>query len=417
MIKKTLLLSLTLLLLAGCAQPTPAPTATLPPPTATLRPTVTATPLPPTATLVPTRTLTPTATIPPYPPEGRGPANFAAGVNPLTGLEVDDLTLLQRRPQVIKVENLPREHRPQFGLSLADVVYEYYTEQGSTRFAAVYYGQDAETVGPIRSGRFFDVNVVQMYKAIFVFGSAYTAVWNRFVNSDFANRLVIENSNSCPALCRYEQDKDLLVANTGQMSAYLKKAGINNDPPNLDGMFFKYEVPAGGQTAEQVFVRFSGAIYNRWDWDAATGRYLRFSETQNDLNRNNEQYAQLTDRLNNAPIAADTLVTICVPHQYYFKSEEIDVVDILPSAQSGPVVSCDGKNYPGGSGPAYVARDGQMYAVTWKREKSADLITLVGADGAPFPFKPGQTWFEVVGASSDVEQNGAAWKFIFQIVP
>jgi hypothetical protein len=414
--RKLIFLGLVLLMLGGCAQPTPAPTATPLPLAATRRPTSTATPLPPTATLVPTRTLTPTATIPPYPTEGRGPT-FTAGINPLTGLEVDQADLLQRRPVVIKVENLPREHRPQFGLSLADVVYEYYTEQGSTRFAAVYYGQDAEVVGPIRSGRFFDSNIVQMYKAIFMCGSAYSAVWNRFVNSDFANRLVIENSNSCPALCRSEKNKDLLVANTADMNAYLQKAGINNAPQNLDGMFFQYVPPENGVPAEQVFVRYSGAIYNRWDWDPATGRYLRFSETQNDVNRNNEQYAQLTDGSNNAPIAADTLVTICVPHQYFYKSAEIDVVDIIPSPNSGPVVSCDGKNYPGGSGPAYVARDGQMYPVTWKREKATDLITLVGTDGAPFPFKPGQTWFEVIGASSEVQQEGDAWKFVFQIAP
>jgi hypothetical protein len=414
--KKWILLGLALLVLVGCAQPTPAPTVT-PAPTSTLAPTSTATPLPPTPTLVPTRTLTPTATIPPYPPEGRGPVNFAAGVDPLTGIEVDNPALLQRRPVVIKVENLPREHRPQFGLSLADVVYEYYTEQGTTRFAAVYYGQDAETVGPIRSGRFFDTNIIQMYKAIFAFGSAYTAVWNRFVNSDFANRMVLENSNSCPALCRYEQDKSLLVANTGAMNAYLQKAGINNAPQNLDGMFFKYEPPAGGQGAAHIFLRYSGAIYNRWDWDAANGRYLRFSETQDDVNRNNEQYAQLTDRLTGRPVAADNLVTICVPHQYYFRSDEIDVVDILPSPDSGSVVSCDGKSYPGGSGPAYLARDGQMYPLTWKREKSTDLITLFGADGNPFAMKPGQTWFEVIGASSQVKQDGTDWRFIFQIAP
>jgi hypothetical protein len=67
--------------------------------------------------------------------------------------------MLNRRPIVIKVENIPRQDRPQWGLTLADIVFEYYTEQGGTRFAAVYYGQEAEKVGPIRSARFFDFNV------------------------------------------------------------------------------------------------------------------------------------------------------------------------------------------------------------------------------------------------------------------
>ena len=120
--------------------------------------TSTATMIPPTPTITPSPTLA-------YPAEGRGPTNFSADVNPLTGLQVKEPENLNRRPIVIKVENIPREHRPQWGLSLADLVYEYYTEFGATRFAAIFYGKDAERVGPIRSGRFFDVNLVQMYKA------------------------------------------------------------------------------------------------------------------------------------------------------------------------------------------------------------------------------------------------------------
>ena len=390
----------------------------------TIPPSATPSPLPPTATLAPTATLIPsstpipTATVPSYPIQGLGPANFPAGVNPLTGIEVADPKILERRPLVIKVENLPREHRPQSGLSLADIVYEYYTEQGSTRFASIFYGTDAERVGPIRSARFFDVQVVQMFKGVFVFGSAYSAVWNRLVNSDFGFRLVVENPYSCPALCRFEpKGRDLLVADTRAMNAYLAQAGINNIRPNLDGMFFQMTPPEGGQPAGSVYLRYSGAIYNRWDYDPSSNRYLRFSETQNDVNRNNEVYAQLTDQLTAKPIAADTLVTVCIPHSYYENTPTMDVVDILPLPSSGPVVSCDGKQYPGGTGPAYVARDGKVYPVTWKREKKEDLLTLVGADGKPFPFKPGQTWFEVMGASSTVEQKDNSIKFTFKIAP
>ena len=58
-------------------------------------------------------------------------------------------------------ENLPRNHRPKYGLSAADLVYEYYTEAGTTRFIALFYGQDAETVGPILMGMKKPVHVLQ----------------------------------------------------------------------------------------------------------------------------------------------------------------------------------------------------------------------------------------------------------------
>lgn len=358
----------------------------------------------------PTPAATPTL---PYPPEGRGPDNFAAGVNPLTGLQVENPGLLERRPMVIKVENIPREHRPQWGLSLADIVYEYYTEFGATRFAAVFYGQDAEMVGPIRSGRFFDSNVVQMYKAMLVYGSAYPDVNNRFFRSDFANRLVLETENSCPGLCRYDPNgQNLLVADTASLQTYLQQRPVENTRQNLDGMFFQLDAPDGGDTAAQVFVRYSGAIYNRWDYDTASGRYLRFSDAENDVNRQNEVYNQLTDRLTNQPIAADNVVMLCVPHSYYVRRADSEVLDIIMDASRvASYVACDGKTYPGSAGPAYIARDGRLYATTWQRANAASVLTLVNEDGSLFPFKPGQTWFEVLGASTRVEQQGEAWRF------
>lgn len=421
--RKILLLSILALWLAGCAAPTAAPTATAEPtrtasPTATATATATSTPTQ-TATVTATPTITPTPTQA-YPVQGRGPENFDPEVNPLTGLEVTDVALLERRPVVIKVENLPRSHRPQWGLSLADIVYEYYTEFGGTRFAAVFYGQDAEQVGPIRSGRFFDANVVQMYKGVFVYGSAYPDVQARFFNSDFWRRLILETNESCPAVCRFDpQGENLLMANTAALQGYLQERAVDNSRQNLDGMFFRMQPPMRGTDAEQVYVRYSGAIYNRWDYDPAAGRYLRFVDVENDVNRNNPIYAQLTDRLTEQPVAAENVVTICVPHQYYVKRDDAEVVDIImDAARLTSYVGCDGESYPGNSGPAYIARDGQLYQGTWQRARSDTVVALYDLDGMPFPLKPGQTWFEVIGASSTVEEPGdATWRFLHQMAP
>lgn len=372
-----------------------------------------------TATTIPV-TDTPQATATPsYPAEGRGPTGFAADIDPLTGLQVSDPSVLERRPIVIKVENMPREHRPQWGVSLADLVYEYYTEFGTTRFATVFYGNNAERVGPIRSGRFFDANVVQMYKSTLVYGSAYEQVNNRFFNSDFANRLILETQQSCPGLCRFDSNgQNLLVANTTALFDYIKSRNIDNSRQNLDGMLFKADAPATGDDATQVFVRFSGAVYNRWDYDTNTKRYLRFSDTQNDVNQTNEVYAQLTDRLTNNPIAVDNLVTLCIPHQYFVKRDDAEVIDIIMDDRIPSYTGCDGQTYSAGTGPAYIARDGKIYKVTWKREKQDSVLTLMNPDGSVFPFKPGQTWFEVVGASSSVESKGSGvWRFTHHMVP
>ena len=383
------LVLLLLVILTACAPSTPQPTV-LPSPTATQTPTV-----------VPSNTPEPTATSTPTPeptPIVYGPSGFPAEVNPLTGLSVTDPTILNRRPIVIKVQNLPRTDRPQYGLSLADIVYEFYTELGSTRFAALYYGKDAEKVMPVRSARFPDINVIRMYKAVFVFGSAYDAVYSRLANSEFSDRLLLETLDSCPAICRFDpRNRNFIVVDTASLQDFIQKRGINNSRQNLDGMLFEAEVPANGSPADQVYVRFSGAVYNYWDYDRESGKYLRFSETADDINENNPQYAQLTDALNKEPISAVNVVTIFVRYTIADPRAQIEVLDVNML----------------GTGPAYIARDGQIYKVQWQRMSEDSVLTLINEDGTLFPFKPGNTWFEIMALNTETQQDGNSWKFRF----
>lgn len=420
---KTLFPALILaLLLSACGGAvTPAPTFTpLPAPTDTATPT-----LPPTATPLPTATSSPTpppptATLSPtptpiYPLQGYGPANFPAGISPLTGLPAGfaigasagaviptaspaAAQNLARRPLVVKVENLPRDHRPQWGLSAADLVYEYYTEEGATRFAAVYYGQDAERVGPIRSARFFDKHIVSMYRGVLVFGYADPRVWSTLLNSDFGKRLVIETPNSCPPLCRYDaRASNILTVNTRQMNDYLKFRGIDNTRQALDGMLFQMQAPAGGTPLASFNVRYSAAIYNRWDYQASTQTYARFVDQENDFNGNREIYTPLLDKATGKQINAENVVMLFLPHRYYSRTPEM--IDMTFT----------------GTGRAFIARDGMIYRVNWKRATASDLVSLTTEDGKPFPFKPGRTWFEVVSEGTGVERGAAAYRFLFSL--
>ncbi len=113
-----------------------------------------------------------------------GPDEYPAGMNPLTGLEIEDPSLLDRCPMVIKVSNYPRSGRPHAGLSQADLVFDYYIGEGMNRFAAIYYGQDAPQVGPIRSARLVDAQLANMYQGILAFKGAWYKV-NEYIYSYF----------------------------------------------------------------------------------------------------------------------------------------------------------------------------------------------------------------------------------------
>ncbi|MFZ0532088.1 MAG: DUF3048 C-terminal domain-containing protein [Anaerolineales bacterium] len=393
-------------LLVGCGQVKLKPSATANISGLPVVNTITPSPKP---TDTSTPTFTPTATETPLPtktttPVVYGPSNFPANVDPLTGLLVSDPSLLDRRPIAIKVNIVPRSsNRPPWGLSYADIVYDYYHNDGYSRFHAIFYGSDAKLVGPIRSGRLLDYELVHMYQSIFAYGSADALVNQRLLNSDFSNRLILEgNASACPPtpaspLCRYEPSTyDFLLGDTSSLSTHITNLGVSNGRQNLDGMTFNPDVPTGGVQGEQVYVRYSGDNYTRWDYDPTTGRYLRFQDNVYDTGQG-EDYAPLSDRVNNQQISAANVVVILARHEY-FQQPPNEIIDILLS----------------GSGTAYAFRDGQKYQVQWNRPTINSVLSLSYSDGTPFPFKPGSTWFQVVGVSTQANQEtNGAWQFNF----
>jgi len=401
--RKTTLLAFLFILafaLASCRSetPTPSPTATTAParvnPPTPSQTEVTATATVPEATA--TQTSTPTPELMAY-----GPDNFPVGVNPLTGLRVEYPTLLDRRPLSVKVQTFPRGQRPPFGVSLADLVFDYYQNNGLTRLHAVFYGQNAERVSPIRSARLFDRHPVRMYKSILAFGGADRRILNTLLNSEFSDRLVLEGARNCPPMCRIDPNGfNFLSTNTAELSKYADENGIDNARQNLNGMTFDPQTPSGGEIGAQLFARYSISAYVRWDYQESTGKYLRFQDTQEDTGQG-EGYAPLLDGLTNQQISADNVLVLYVLHEYIYKSGNSEIVDIKLE----------------GSGDGYAYRDGQVYEITWNRPAPDALVTFtLKKDGTPYPLKPGNTWFQIIGQSSKMEtQDGGAMRFVSTI--
>jgi hypothetical protein len=56
-----------------------------------------------------------------------------------------------------------------------------------------------------------------------------------------------------------------------------------------------------------------------------------------------------------------------------------------------------------------------MFSLKWYRNAVNETFTLVDTDLKPFPLKPGNTWFEVVGTTSEMQSNLGETRFIFKI--
>jgi hypothetical protein len=351
-------------------------------------------------------TFTPIGTETPFSIEGLigtvyGPSNFPPGINPLTGLAVEKPELLERRPMVIKVTNFPRQVRPQWGLSMADHVFEYYLEDGMTRFVGVFYSQDANRIGPVRSARPFDYHLVKMYKAIFAFGYADKKVWNPLRASDIADYLVIERPDNCPPMCRIGPDSDYntLFTDTNQLSEDINSRGIDNSRQNLDGLRFSEYPSQSGIQVKEIHIRFSSTSHHKWEYDQTSKTFLRSQESgSNPIGQ--EVYEPLYDSLTERWLWADNLIILLAPTGYYYESNSTEIYDIRLE----------------GSGPAFVLREGKIYKVLWQRLTPESLITVVFPNGRNVPLRQGNIWYEVLSDVTTYETlSDGVWRFYYDL--
>jgi hypothetical protein len=330
--------------------------------------------------------------------------NFPADIDPLTGLRVDP-DILNRRPVSVKISNYPRSNRPQWGLSLADIVYEYYHNNDLTRFHAIFYGYDASMAGPIRSGRLFDSYLMDIYESDLVFASADQRVLDRFEREQLPWQMVVALEGECPPnpVCRVDPgEENFVVTDTSTIGAYAELRGGNDHRPDLHGMSFSQAPPAGGEPLQRIYFYYSYSAYSYFDYDPNTDRYLRFQDAQEDLGGRGTAYEPLVDRLNGQQVAADTVVVLLMPHFHYFYSP---ATETMPATE---VVDMDFE----GEGTAYAFRDGEAYTLEWRRNEG-ELVYLVDENGERWPFKPGTTWFQVMTDRSELVKEDDGWHFDF----
>ena len=237
----------------------------------------------PTSTTAPTLAAPTAAVVTPQTVSQVGPAQYPNNVDPLTGLEVANAALLNRRPLAVKVSEFPRRVRPQDGLSYADLVFEHYAEAGVSRMTAIFLGTDSPKVGSIRSARLIDLVLTESYKSMLITSGSSAGVLGALSKTPFFNRLIAEATgfNKCPPLCREgtEASTNNLFASTTDLWKTTDTLGLNGRQ-DFHGMAFFPTAPAGGQPAATIHIDFQlNENTTEWRYDTASGRYARFVDT------------------------------------------------------------------------------------------------------------------------------------------
>jgi hypothetical protein len=374
------------------------------PSTETPIPTRTRLPSTPTANASPMPQPTPTASAPTVTPlptaDTRVQSTFPPEVNPLTGEKVSDPTILNRRPLAIKVSNYPQEVRPQRGLSQADLVFEHLLE-GVTRLTAVFYSQTPELVGSVRSARYLDLEIAQMYKPFLAYSGSSGGIRLKIGSAPWFNRVISpdwgvpESGNPfvrLPEVSKYYEHT--LFAKPALLFKWAQEHRMDNSRQDLTGMAFS-DAPLGpAQAALTVTVPYAWRTSRpseivRWRYDPAAGHYLR-----------SEDGVDAKDANNNRPISAANVIIVYAPHVTDCTIQE-NPLGIDPDCQTPGQFSIQIQIW--GSGPVQIIRDGKVQSGRWVRTKPEDMLTFVGDDGKPLPLKRGNSWFQIEPIDANIQ--------------
>ncbi len=318
---------------SSSAAPSPAPSAA---PTPTPIPT----PLPSTSKAAPSTAALPSAT--PKPP----------AFDPLTGGKAKAGPVL-----AVKIDNTSAG-LPQYGVSQADVVYIEQVEGGLTRMIAVFHSVLPAEVGPVRSVRSTDPELLSQYGSpglIFSGGAdAPLAALHASTVVDGSTADIYRRSDAMPP--PYNLHADLT-------KAAKQLAGVSDPKPI--GFTFAAKDPrvAKGTPATTVdVVMQSGETVFKY----SDGRYRVV------------KYGQPYSDAAGTPVFADNVLVQNVT------DEPDGTVDSIgsPSYISHTV----------GKGTFSLIRDGRSIGGNWSRASAADPTKFLDATGQPVPFKPGKTW-------------------------
>jgi hypothetical protein len=260
---------------------------------------------------------------------------------------------------------------PQVGLEHTDLVFEELVEGGLTRYVAVWQSDVPAEIGPIRSIRPMDPDIVSPLGGII----AYSGGQSRFVQAmkatDVYNAIhgqsdtedVMFRTNTKPAPHNVLVRAPELIAKHAELVA----------PPQL----FAFAPDAAASTAMRegspfatIALRFGAPSKPSWTVDPGSGRYLRSQAGVADLDSAGGQ------------LSAANVIVLRV------------------------TIGNDGgvpKTQLIGSGEAWVSSNGSTVHATWSKGSRTDAIRLVDDTGTVVRLAPGNSWIELVPAAGDVQ--------------
>ena len=260
--------------------------------------------------------------------------------------------------------------RPQVGLERTDIVFEELVEGGLTRYVAIWQSDVPDEIGPVRSIRPMDPDIVSAFGGII----AYSGGQQRFV-------ALMQAAPVFNAIHGQKATADTFYrtkAKAAPHNVLVKASVVVGQHPELPApqQQFAFSLDAAsstaakdGQPASSVNLVFSNASAPTWAWDAGRGQYLRAQLGVADMDSAGAQ------------LGATNVIAIRVG---------IDSSLGVPKTQ---LVS---------NGEAWVSSAGKTVHASWSKASPTSPIVLTDDQGVTIRLAPGNSWIELVPSAGSV---------------
>lgn len=288
---------------------------------------------------------------------------------PLTGLPITDPATAARPALSVKISNEAGAF-PQAGLDAADVVYEEIIEGDETRYLAIFQSQNADPLGPVRSVRPTDPDLIAPFGGLF----GYSGGTERFVTILRATPGITDVGASNASGAYFERKVHRVswqnhYTSTERLYAQAPPALA---PPQRFSPFLppgQPFAPPGASPALELSVPF-GATTAQWEWDAAGGVWNRSHSGDADILESGQR------------VTATTVIVQFAPY---------DPVDGATDVTGALVYDAQLV----GTGEAWVLANGRLVKGKWSKAAQTDVTSYTDDLGAPIALPAGRTWVEL----------------------
>jgi hypothetical protein len=259
----------------------------------------------------------------------------------------------------VKLDNTGSSN-PWSGLKAADVIYLEQVEGGLSRYMAIYSSTYPASVGPVRSARISDIELLRQYGKV---AFAYSGVQTRMLPV-LKKAYLIDVSDDHGGLGYHRDFKRPAPYNLfGTPTVLLRRAGHPTQAVDV-GFTFADAVPAGGTRLAKVSASFPATRVG-FVWSAADGRFLASM---------NGRRAMATE---GGQLGGTTVI--------------IQYVNVSRSIYHDHNGNYTPMSSTVGTGAALILRNGQYWRGTWSRPRASSGTQWL-VNGQPFPLAGGQVW-------------------------